>query len=316
MPENIFPIKSPLVALIGPTAIGKTALSIELAKQFDFEIISVDSMQVYKYMDIGTAKITKEEMQGIPHHLIDVVDPDQDFDAVSFENLALKAIQDITAREKRVLLTGGTGLYLKSLVEGLSQQLPTFPEIRADIQNQLEREGREKLHEQLSAIDRVSAERIHKNDTHRLVRALEIHAGTGKTWSQLLADHKQSRQVRFPNFLTVGLTCERQHLYKRIALRSEIMLDGGFEQEVSTLLDQGYTLEQKSMRSIGYSHMVKYLLGRWTQGKMTELLTRDTRRYAKRQFTWFNKIDNIHWVDKNKSSSVPKFIDAFIRDAF
>lgn len=314
MPDNIFPIKSPIIALIGPTAIGKTALSIELAKRFGFEIISVDSMQVYKYMDIGTAKITKEEMRGIAHHLIDVVNPDQNFDAVSFEGLALTAIQDITARGKRVLLTGGTGLYLKSLVEGLSQQLPTFPDIRAGIRSQLEREGCEKLHEQLALIDRTSAERIHRNDTHRLIRALEIHAGTGKTWSQLLAEHKQSKQLRFPNFLTIGLTCERQHLYKRIALRSEIMLNSGFEQEVSKLLDLGYSLEHKSMRSIGYSHMVKHLQGDWTQEKMIQLLTRDTRRYAKRQFTWFSKINNIHWVDKNKSSTVSKLVDTFTRN--
>lgn len=313
MSEDIFPIKTPIVALIGPTAIGKTALSIELAKQFDFEIISVDSMQVYKYMDIGTAKITKEEMQGIPHHLIDVVNPDQGFDAVSFENLALIAIKDITARGKRVLLTGGTGLYLKSLVEGLSQKLPTFPEIRADIQNQLEREGCEKLHERLQSIDCYSANRIHRNDTHRLVRALEIFEGTGKTWSQLLTEHEQSKQLRFPNILTVGLTCERQHLYKRIGLRSEIMLNSGFEQEVTKLLALGYGLEHKSMRSIGYSHMVNYIEGDWTLDKMVELLTRDTRRYAKRQFTWFKKIANIRWVEKKSTPSVAKLVENFIK---
>ncbi len=313
MHEDIFPIKSPIVALIGPTAIGKTALSIELAKQFDFEIISVDSMQVYKFMDIGTAKISKEEMQGIKHHLIDVVTPDQDFDAVSFENLALTAILDIIARGKRALLTGGTGLYLKSLIEGLSQHLPTFPEIRAEIHNRLGRVGREVLHEQLAAIDCTSANRIHMNDTHRLVRALEIYEGTGKTWSQLLAEHEQSKQLRFPNVLTVGLTCERQHLYKRIALRSEIMLNNGFESEVSNLLRVGYNLKHKSMRSIGYSHMVKYLDGDYTYEEMIELLTRDTRRYAKRQLTWFNKIKDIKWINTNETSSVSELVETFIQ---
>jgi tRNA dimethylallyltransferase len=314
MEENIFPIQSPIVALIGPTAIGKTALSIELAKQFDFEIISVDSMQVYKYMDIGTAKISKEEMFGVPHHLINVVTPDHDFNAVTFENLAVAAIRDITARGKRVLLTGGTGLYLKSLIEGLSPQLPSFPEIRAEIQNRISREGSLKLHEQLHLSDRISAKRIHHNDTHRLTRALEIFLGTGKPWSELLAEHEQSRQLRFENILTLGLTCERKQLYQRIALRTEIMLANGFEKEVRNLLHLGYDTQHKSMRSIGYSHMIKYLQNDWTFERMIELLTRDTRRYAKRQFTWFKKIDNIHWVDKEQIHSIPKSINTFIKN--
>ncbi len=307
-----FPCKEPLVALIGPTAIGKTALSIELAKEFDFEIISVDSMQVYKYMDIGTAKVSNEEMQGIPHHLIDVVAPDQDFDASSFEHKALTAVQEILGRGKRVLLTGGTGLYLRSLLEGLSQQLPTFPEIRAEIQQELEREGRNKLHEQLLLIDRPSGDRIHFNDTQRLIRAIEVFRGTGKKWSAHIAEHQASKQQRFENVLCIGLTCERKQLYKRIGLRSEIMLASGFKEEVESLISRGYGKQHKSMRSIGYSHMMKQLNGEWDYETMLERLTRDTRRYAKRQYTWFNKIEDIRWFEKTASNTVNDAVGDFL----
>jgi len=307
----IFPLDAPIIALIGPTAIGKTALSIELAKKFNLEIISVDSMQVYRHMDIGTAKITKEEMAGIPHHLIDVVDPDQNFDAVTFEQQALSAINEIKARGNRVLLTGGTGLYLKSLLEGLSHSLPTFPEIRKEVQKELEEYGRHVLHDRLGLIDGISAKRIHVNDTHRLIRALEIFKGTGKSWSQHLEEHAQSRELRFSNILTVGLTCDRQLLYERIGLRSEIMMEQGFEQEVEDLLKRGYGLQHKSMRSIGYSHMAKYLQGEWSSEEMLEKLTRDTRRYAKRQYTWFGKIKDIQWVDKKASFEVFEMVNRF-----
>lgn len=310
-----FPIQEPIVALIGPTAIGKTALSIELAQKHNFEIISVDSMQVYKYMDIGTAKISKDEMQGVPHHLIDVVFPDQDFDAVLFEKMALAAMQDILSRGKRVLLTGGTGLYLRSLLEGLSQKLPNFPEIRKELEQQLEKEGREKLHEQLSLLDRSSAERIHVNDTHRLLRAIEINKGTGKKWSDLIKEHASNKEVRFSNFLTIGLTCERQQLYKRIGQRTGIMLDCGFEEEVIKLLNNGYDETLKSMRSIGYSHMVKKVKGEWSHETMIEKLTRDTRRYAKRQYTWFNRMEEIKWFEPGAKNKVEPLVANFIKNA-
>ncbi len=312
--NDIFPIQDAIIALIGPTAIGKTALSIDLARKYDFEIVSVDSMQVYKEMDIGTAKITREEMQGVPHHLIDVVFPDQDFDAVVFEKMALAAVQDILARGKRVMLTGGTGLYLRSLLEGLSQQLPNFPEIRNGLEQQLEKEGCEKLHEQLALIDRISANRIHKNDTHRLLRALEIHKGTGRRWSDLLQEHKDSREIRFSNILTIGLTCDRQHLYKRIGQRTEIMLNSGFEEEVENLLTLGYSDTLKSMRSIGYSHMVKKIKGEWDHQNMIEKLTRDTRRYAKRQYTWFNKMKEIRWFDVSTNTRIEALVERFLSD--
>lgn len=314
MPPSPFPIVQPVIALMGPTAIGKTDLSIQLAKEFGLEIISVDSMQVYRYMDIGTAKISKEEMQGIEHHLIDIIDPDAHFDAVIFEKLALEAIQAIHQQGKGVLLTGGTGLYLKSLVEGFSQDLPTFPDIRENIHKELGQKGVDALHEELLSIDQLSAKRIHKNDTHRVIRGLEIFRGTGKTWSEHLADHKKNKQrlPRFAALLTVGLTCERQLLYKRIERRTDVMLEQGFEEEVRQLVEQGYSLDCKSMRSIGYSHMYNYLTEQYGFERMKELLTRDTRRYAKRQYTWFNRITDLIWVERTESEKVFSLVRNFL----
>ncbi len=308
MEPTFFPISAPIVCLIGPTAIGKTDLSIKLANTFDFEIISVDSMQVYKYMDIGTAKITKEEMQGIPHHLLDVVTPDKSFDAVSFEQHGLIAIKDILQREHGVLLTGGSGLYLKALLEGLSGELPHFPNIRKDLEDELEQIGHKELHKQLSLIDCISAKRIHHNDTQRLLRAIEIYRGTGTPWSTFLEKHTPSVQTRFPNVLIIGLTCERAALYNRIDYRSKWMLDNGLRQEVEWLLAQGYGEQHKSMRSIGYKHMTKYICGEWEKEKMMSLLSRDTRRYAKRQYTWFRKIQDIVWFQKEDHESIFTYI--------
>ncbi|MBU1232227.1 MAG: tRNA (adenosine(37)-N6)-dimethylallyltransferase MiaA [Proteobacteria bacterium] len=300
----MFPILAPLVVLVGPTAIGKTALSIRLAQEFDFEIISIDSMQVYRYMDIGTAKISEGEMAGIPHHLIDVVNPDDPFDAGLFEKIALKAILDISSRGKKVLLTGGTGLYLRALLTGLSQNLPNFPDIRKEIQEKLKKQGNDKLHDELSLYDRISAQRIHKNDTHRLVRALEIYRGTGKTWSEFLQEHKENSTIRFPHVLCLGLTCERKVLYQRIEQRTRAMLDSGLQREVLNLLERGYGKELKAMQSIGYKHMIKHLQGEWDYQTMCQNLARDTRRYAKRQYTWFNGIEGLLWFDKSTEQKV------------
>lgn len=305
----------PIVVLIGPTAIGKTALSIELAQEFDCEIIGVDSMQVYRYMNIGTAKITTTEMQGIGHHLIDVVSPNEAFDASSYEKMALDAVKEIQGRGKRVLITGGTGLYLKALLHGLSSKIPAFPEIRKELEQQLKRDGGDVLHKQLSLCDRISADRIHINDHHRLVRGLEIYRGTGKPWSTFITEQTKENVVRFPNTLQLALTCDRALLYRRIEQRTEIMLQQGFEEEVRGLLSMGYGSELKSMQSIGYSHMLHYINGDWSRDKMTEGIRRDTRRYAKRQYTWFNKIPALRWIDtahkKDTLSLCKKFFSPF-----
>jgi tRNA dimethylallyltransferase len=304
-----FPITQPVVVLVGPTAIGKTALSLELAKVYDCEIVNMDSMQVYRYMDIGTAKATDEERSIIPHHLIDIVNPDDEYDAERFVTDSCNAIYDIHARKKIPLLTGGTGLYLRALTEGLFIGGKQYPELRVSLKDRLAREGSSILHKELMLCDCISAYKIHKNDTHRLIRALEIYYGSGLPWSKhLLFQTKEKRTSRFSNILQIGLTCERKLLYERINKRCGSMYHSGLEQEVRGLLETGYNAELKSMMSIGYRHMVNYIKGKWDLQEMERLLARDTRRYAKRQLTWFNNTDNIIWFDISEPSKVKTYV--------
>lgn len=290
---------TPVLALVGPTAIGKTRLSIDLAQAFNCEIVSVDSMQVYRYMNIGTAKITSSEMSGITHHLIDIVDPDEEYDASRFVNDSTSAIYSITGRGKLPLLTGGTGLYLKALMDGLAEGLPEDKNIRDELKLRLAREGGSKLHEELATCDPETAKRVHPNDSMRIVRGLEIFLSTGTPWSShLKASGADAEQGEFAkNSLIIGLTCEREKLYSRINRRVEIMLKEGLEDEVQWLLARGYGRELKSMGAIGYRHMANYIFKEWSYAEMKELLARDTRRYAKRQFTWFGKVNGIEWFD-------------------
>lgn len=290
-----FPISHPVIVLVGPTAIGKTELSLQLAEKFNCEIISLDSMQVYRHMDIGTAKATIAERKRVVHHLIDVVDPDENFDASMFEREALRAVDSIHGKGKIPLITGGTGLYLRALTEGLFEGVGEFPEIRQKLQNKLDAIGVSRMHEELCLCDRNSAEKIHKNDKHRVLRALEIFHGTGKSWSEhLMAQERGCR--RFSTIIKLGLTCPRDELYVRINSRTEHMIDAGLKQEVQSLLERGYGRELKPMQSIGYRHMIQHILDGVEKDKMIELLARDTRRYAKRQYTWFNKAE-IEWCE-------------------
>ncbi len=310
--SETFPVTEPVVVLIGPTAIGKTALSIGLAQKFNFEIVSIDSMQVYRHMNIGTAKISEEEKQGVPHHMIDVADPDEDFNTGTFERLALQSIADILNRKKRVLLTGGTGMYLRSVLSGLSRELPGFPEIREELQRYLLEHGNDALHEVLSKYDCISAKRLHPNDTQRVVRALEIFRGTGKTWASHIEDHKTAATDRFKKVLKIGLTCERRNLYEQIKKRTHIMLDNGLEEEVRGLLAAGFSPRLKSMQSIGYRHMLNFIQGEWSRDEMIENLVRDTRRYAKRQYTWFNKETDLLWLEKKEQKNAYGLIASFL----
>ncbi len=290
-------IDAPVLVLVGPTAIGKTELSLQLAEQFHCEIVSVDSMQVYRFMDIGTAKVSVEERARIPHHLIDVVDPNEEYDAACFVRDAMRAIEDIHGRGRVPLLTGGTGLYLRALIDGLSAGIGQFPEIREQLQQRLTSAGSDKLHDELCGCDRVSAERINKNDTHRLLRALEIFQATGRPWSEHIALHQQQKTTRFSNMLQIGLTCSRELLYRRIDMRTSLMLGSGLEQEVRGLIARGYSPELKSMQAIGYRHMSNYLNKEWDLPETERLLARDTRRYAKRQYTWFAANPALVWLE-------------------
>lgn len=295
----------PVLALVGPTAIGKTALSLDLAEEFNCEIVSVDSMQVYRYMDIGTAKITRDEMRGIPHHLLDIVSPDEDYDAARFVRDAAKVIAEISGRQRIPLLVGGTGLYLKSLTEGLFSLIPEDKQIKKDLQIRISRDGCSKLHEELAGYDPLSAARIHVNDAVRIIRGLEIFLASGVPWSTHLSNQKKNGGKRaVQNILQIALNCDRTILYDRINLRSSLMLDLGFELEVRQLLQMGYGREHKAMNSIGYRHMLDYLDGNCPLDEMLELLRRDTRRYAKRQYTWFRAISGIEWIAIDSSKAV------------
>ncbi|MDR2549273.1 MAG: tRNA (adenosine(37)-N6)-dimethylallyltransferase MiaA [Desulfobulbus sp.] len=306
-------IAAPVLALVGPTAIGKTALSLRIASQFCCEIISMDSMQVYRYMDIGTAKASQEEQRQVVHHLIDMVDPDEQYDAARFVQDALAAIASIHGRGHMPLLTGGTGLYLSSLISGMFDIIKVPDHIRANLRQRLEQEGRAALYRELMGVDRESGERIHVNDTQRLLRGLEIFHATGIPWSQHVRNQPQHRaESRFSRLLLVGLNCEREVLYDRIRQRSIAMMRDEFAQEVEGLLARGYGSELPSMQSIGYRHMLTYLAGDCDHQTALSTLIRDTRRYAKRQLTWFRNQQQVAWHQVERPDTVLATIDRFL----
>ena len=308
-------IDGPVIILAGPTAIGKTELSLQLAENFNCEIISVDSMQVYKHMDIGTAKITMEERGRVVHHLIDIVDPNENYDAVRFTEDAIIAIRKIHLKGKVPILAGGTGLYFKALIHGIFPGVPSNSKIRQKLIKRLNDEGVNVLHDELLLYDPLSASKIHINDSHRVVRALEVYQQTGKPLSSFLAtEADNTNQIKFSKLLQIGLKCDRKTLYDRINLRTEIMIGSGLEKEVRVLLEMGYGRELKSMGSIGYRHMANFIFGEWTCEEMKTLLARDTRRYAKRQLTWFSKVKDINWIEVSNKGIVVKTIDKWLKN--
>jgi tRNA dimethylallyltransferase len=308
-------VTAPVLVLVGPTAIGKTALSLRIAETFGCEIISMDSMQVYRHMDIGTAKVSREEQQRVTHHLIDIVDPDEQYDAARFVHDALKAVEGIVSRGKIPLITGGTGLYLSSLTKGLFDTVNVSTEVRETLQKRLHAEGREVLHRELLAMDRESGLRIHINDTQRLLRGLEIVYATGIPWSEHIRhQQKIKHHSLFSRILFLGLTCDREQLYDRIKMRSINMMNDPFVKEVESLLDKGYARNLPSLQSIGYRHMLACLAGEWDKETATAALVRDTRRYAKRQMTWFTKQQEVQWYDLQCADAVFPLIEDFLKN--
>lgn len=287
--------KPKLMVLVGPTAVGKTNLSIELAKLFSCEIISGDSMQVYRGMDIGTAKITPEEMQGIPHHLIDVLSPDEPFSVAKFQEWCKELIPAIHQRGKLPFIVGGTGLYVESVCyEYQFIEAGADEEFRLAQQQFADVEGPEALHSKLSAVDPESAARLHPNDVRRVIRALEIYHLTGETLSSKLEG--QLRQSPY-DLCIIGLTMDRKMLYNRIEQRIDQMMDSGLVQEVQKLLNQGYTRDLVSMQGLGYKEIVEHLADDVPLSIAVEKLKRDTRRFAKRQLSWFRHMNDISWID-------------------
>ncbi|WP_183252204.1 tRNA (adenosine(37)-N6)-dimethylallyltransferase MiaA [Anoxybacteroides tepidamans] len=283
-----------LVVLIGPTAVGKTKMSIELAKRLNAEIISGDSMQVYKGMDIGTAKITREEMEEIPHHLIDMKDPDESFSVAEFQQLARALIREITRRGKLPMIVGGTGLYIQSVIYDYRfSDAPSDETYRQHLYRIAEEKGEMTLYEILKDIDPESAERIHHRNVRRVIRALEIYHCTGKTMTEW-------QQTQTPELLydvaIIGLTMEREQLYRRINERVDQMMAAGLLEEVKSLYNRGIR-DCQSIQAIGYKEIYAYLDGQLSFEEAIEQLKQNSRRYAKRQLTWFRNKMPVRWFD-------------------
>ncbi len=300
------------IVIAGPTAGGKTALSVKLALALEAEVINADSMQVYRGMDIGTAKPTETEKQGIPHHLMDVVAPDEAFNAAMFRDMALPLISEIGSRGKVCLVTGGTGLYIKSMTQGLFHCPPSDPELRESLNAEYEENGLSSLYERLKGLDPVAAHRIHPNDRVRILRALEIVQLTEQRPSDMMAAHDFSDKEL--NTLKICLDVDREILYRRINERSLDMVQGGLIAETEHLLSQGYSADLKPMGAIGYRHMINYLNSTWTLDEAVERLQTDTRRYAKRQLTWFKADPEYEWYRPESYDVILKRITLFLNN--
>ncbi|HZG16082.1 MAG TPA: tRNA (adenosine(37)-N6)-dimethylallyltransferase MiaA [Candidatus Bathyarchaeia archaeon] len=286
--------KEKLVVIVGPTAVGKTALSLQLAGQFHGEIISGDSMQVYRKMDIGTAKATPEERSLIPHHLIDIIDPDQDYSVASFQAMAVRLISEINQRQRLPFIVGGTGLYIESVTHQFQfAETPQDPELRERLQRIADVEGNEALHQRLEAIDPITAKRLHPNDVKRIIRAIEIYEVTGYKMAEFQHRAKYSPY----DLYMIGLTMDRDKLYERINQRVELMIEAGLVEEVRQLLDQGYDPSLVSMQGLGYKELIPYLYGEITLERAVNEIKQRTRHFAKRQLSWFRRMTEIEWFD-------------------
>lgn len=288
----------PLLVIAGPTGSGKTDTAVLAAQALDGEVITADSMQVYRRMDIGTAKPTPEERRGIPHHLIDVVDPDEDFSVAQYVAMADTLIADIHARGKTPIVAGGTGFYIHALID--RWEFPPQPadySMRDRLRDEAEQSGPDVLYARLRAIDPATADRLHPNDLMRIIRALEVHALTGKPLSSF--QYKPGTEGRPGPYcpLLYGLTLPREPLYERLEARVHAQLRAGLLEEVQRLYEGGYGPELTAMKGITYRQLVGFLRGEYDFETAIELMVRDNRRYAKRQFTWFNADKRIHWID-------------------
>jgi tRNA dimethylallyltransferase len=299
-------MKEKLVVIVGPTAVGKTKTSIELAKAINGEIISGDSMQVYRGLDIGTAKITDDEKEGIPHYMIDIKDPSEPFSVAEFQEKAKEYISDINSRGKIPVIVGGTGLYIRSVTHHYEfSEANKNSEIRDKLQKKADVEGAEALHLELMSIDPVRAAEIHPNNVHRVIRALEIYYETGSIPSKE-QKNMQGKDESSYNLALVGLTMEREKLYQRINERVDLMVKSGVIEEAKWLLQQDIS-NSLAAKAIGYKELFPYLLGENTLDEAIDLLKRNSRRYAKRQFTWFNNQMDVKWFSMDESSFEKKF---------
>jgi tRNA dimethylallyltransferase len=305
--------KPKIIVIAGPTASGKTSLAIELALTMGGEIVNADSMQVYRGMDVGTAKPDSNERNRVPHHLMDVVNPDEDFNAAIYRSLALPVLREIHSRGRVPFVVGGTGLYIRVLLGGVLYSPPLDPELRSRLREELAARGPEVLHEQLKELDPESAERIHPHDRVRILRALEIIHLSKTRLSSLVKNHR-FRDNPF-QALRICLQIEREQLYHRINERCVRMIQNGLARETAELLKKGYSPALKSMKGLGYRHMVEVLEGRWDMETALGKLQLDTRRYAKRQLTWFRADPENVWVKAEEVNELTKRIREFFGKA-
>jgi tRNA dimethylallyltransferase len=305
--------KPKLIVICGPTGIGKTAAAIEVAEAFNAEIIGADSMQIYRQMDIGTAKPTPAEQARVAHHMIDIIDPDASFDAVRFADLARKKAAQLHERGMIPLVVGGTGLYIKSFLYGIFESEPVDPKIRERLKKEADEFGAGILYQRLMQSDPITAKKLHPHDTYRILRALETLEASGKPISEYQDAHAFCEQPY--DTLKIGLNMDRAVLYERINQRVDAMFAAGFVDEVKKLLMRGYTKDLKSMQSIGYRHIVDYLEGRFTLEECVRTLKRDHRRYAKRQLTWFGADDEIIWKEPGQVQDIKEMISQFIQES-
>ena len=293
--------KEKLIVILGPTAVGKTKLSINLAKEFSTEIISGDSLLVYKGFDIGTAKPSKDEMAGIPHHIIDILEPHENFNVSDFHDIAKPLISELNAKGKIPILAGGTGLYVKSLLEGyVFNESSGDPEYRQHLENLAQKYGKEYVYNMLAKVDPVTAERLHINNFNRIIRALEVYHLGREQISQ--KNHYELTGELIYDVYVVGLHRQRENLYERINQRVDIMLEQGFVNEVKTLLDKGVSVDWQSMKGIGYREIAAYLSGDMELEQAIYEMKKATRHFSKRQFTWYKKMPYISWYDAESLS--------------
>ena len=288
-----------LIVVAGPTASGKTSLSIQLAKQLNTEIISADSMQIYRYMDVGSAKPTAEEMDGVVHHLIDEVSPFEEFSVKQYTDLAKKAIEEIQSKGKIPIIVGGTGLFINSVIDNIAfSETENDENIRRELNQYAKKNGNQALHKIMEEIDYDSAEKIHYNDVKRTVRAIEVFRTTGVPMSEHI---RRSKMLPSPyDLFYIGLTMDRTVLYEKINQRVDRMMENGLLEEVKKLLSMGLDDSYQSMQGIGYKELIWFLQDRMPLEKAIEMIKQESRRYAKRQLTWFKRDKRIQWFDSSK----------------
>lgn len=305
-------MKKPLIILTGPTAVGKTDLSIDLAKAVNGEIVSADSMQVYKYMDIGSAKIKPEEMKGIRHHLVDAIEPNEDFNVVRFQKMAKAALDEIYKNGKIPIVTGGTGFYIQALLYDIDfEDTKEDTSYRNTLEALAEEKGCEYVHKMLEEVDKKAAMEIHPNNTKRVIRALEYFKETGRPISE--HNEEQRRKDSPYQFVYFVLNRERATLYDRINLRIDQMLEAGLLDEVKSLAEKGYTKDMVSMQGLGYKEILAYLDGEMTMEEAIYILKRDTRHFAKRQLTWFKREKDVTWIDLDTFQSRQQVLNEMIQ---